>query len=96
MENPDTVCVLPDSTILIGDAAENGRVSRYKVTNSDLIELWKSPQIPDPTGISYDERSEVIYICTLKGPLFLLSLDGTQSICILYFCIMFQLALLSN
>lgn len=76
MKDPRPICVLPDSTILIGDHTTNGRVSRYKVENTTLIELWKFPHISDPTGISFDPTSELIYICTSEGVLFIISLHG--------------------
>jgi len=76
METPGSLCVLPDATLLIGESTADGRVSRYKIENSTLTQLWNYPHIPRPTGISYDPISGLIYICTLKEPLFILSIDG--------------------
>jgi len=36
MKYPHSVCILPDSTLLIGDRTEDGKVSRYKVENTTL------------------------------------------------------------
>jgi len=76
--NPGPVCILPDSTLLIGDYTENGRVSRYKVENTTLNLMWEFPHISDPTGISFDPRYELIYICTWRGPLFIISIEGKE------------------
>jgi len=52
-----------------------GKVRRYKVENSTLTLLWEYPHISLPTGISFDPKSELIYICTLFGPLFIISME---------------------
>jgi len=83
MENPVPVCILPDSTLLIGDYTEDGKVSRYKVENTTLTLMWEFPDIPRPTGISFDPTSQLIHICTLEGPLLILSLEGKQIACLL-------------
>lgn len=74
--DPQSLCILPDSNILIGDCTENGKVIRYKLDNSTLVKIWEFPGISQPTGMSYDLNSELIYICTERGPLFILSLEG--------------------
>jgi len=76
MENPQPVCILPDSTLLIGEWTEYGRVIRYKVDNTTLIVMWESPHIVLPSGISFDSTSELIHICAACGPLHILSLEG--------------------
>jgi len=83
MENPTLVCILPDSTLLIGDRTEDGKVQRYKMEkeNTTLTPMWKSPpHISEPTGISFDPTSELIHICTAYGPLLILSLEGKYSV----------------
>jgi len=76
MKNPRNLCILPDSTILLADKTKDGGVRRYKVENKTLTQMWEFPHISDPTGISFDPTSELIYICTGDGPLFILSLEG--------------------
>lgn len=76
MKFPLPVCALPDSTLLIGNWVEDGEVNRYKVESSSLTLLWKFSHIPHPSGISFDSTSELIYICTWQGPLFIISLEG--------------------
>jgi len=76
MESPRPVCILPDSTLLIGDRTEDGKVRRYKVENTTLTIMWEFPHISDPTGISFDPTSQLIHICTYRGPLLILSLEG--------------------
>lgn len=73
---PLPVCVLPDSTLLIGDFTEDGAVSRYRSENTTLTLMWDFGHISKPTGISFDPTSELIHICTALGPLFILSLEG--------------------
>jgi len=82
MEDPRPLCILPDSTVLIGDRSLDGAVSRYKVENTTLTKLWEFPGIPKPTGISFDPTSELIHICTALGPLLILSLEGKHFICL--------------
>jgi len=82
MKYPHSVCILPDSTLLIGDRTEDGRVSRYKVENTTLTLMWEFPHISDPTGIYFDPTSQLIHICTLEGPLLILSLEGKY--CVYY------------
>jgi len=82
MKNPVPVCILPDSTLLIGDDTEDGKVRRYKVENTTLTLMWEFPHISEPTGISFDPTSELIHICTWKGPLLILSLEGKY--CVYY------------
>jgi len=76
MKTPLSVCILPDSTILIGDYTEDGEMSRYKVENTTLALIWKFSHISLPTGICFDLTSELIHICTREGPLLILSLEG--------------------
>jgi len=76
MGYPAPVCILPDSTLLIGDRAADGKVRRYKVENTTLTLMWESPHISLPTGISFDPTSELIHICTFSGPLLIFSLEG--------------------
>jgi len=76
MKYPVPVCILPDSTLLIGDLTEDGRVNRYKVENTTLTIMWEFPHISDPAGISFDPTSQLIHICTFSGPLLILSLEG--------------------
>jgi len=80
MKYPVPVCILPDSTLLIGDYTEDGKVSRYKVENTTLSLMWEFPHISKPTGISFDPTSELIHICTWEGPLLILSLEGKYSV----------------
>jgi len=82
MEDPRPLCILPDSTVLIGDRSLDGAVSRYKVENATLTKLWEFPSIRQPTGISFDSTSELIHICTARGPLLILSLEGKHLICL--------------
>jgi len=76
MKNPHPVCILPDSTLLLGDRSKDGGVSRYKMENTTLTLMWEFPHISVATGISFDPTSKLIYICTLLGPLFIISLKG--------------------
>jgi len=80
MEFPLPVCILPDSTLLIGDRTEDGKVRRYKVGNTTLSLMWEFPHISVPTGISFDPTSELIHICTREGHLLILSLEGKYSV----------------
>jgi len=80
MKNPIPVCILPDSTLLIGDHTEDGKVRRCKVENTTLTLMWQSAHISRPTGISFDPTSELIHICTREGPLLILSLEGKYSV----------------
>jgi len=80
MKLPAPVCILPDSTLLIGDHAIDGKVRRYKVENTTLTMMWEFPHISQPTGISFDATSELIHICTFSGPLLILSLEGKYSV----------------
>jgi len=73
---PLPICILPDSTLLIGDYTEDGDVRKYKVEKTTLTLLWQFPHIPRPSGISFDPKSELIHVCTFKGPLLILSIDG--------------------
>jgi len=82
MKNPDSLCILPDSTLLIGDRTEDGKVSRYKVENTTLTLMWEFLRISRPTGISFDPTSELIHICTWEGPLLILSVEGKY--CVYY------------
>jgi len=82
MNNPDPVCILPDSTLLIGDRIEDGKVRRYKVENTTLTLMWEFPHISLPSGISFDPTSELIHICTYSGSLLILSLEGKY--CVYY------------
>jgi len=77
---PVPVCILPDSTLLIGDFTVDGKVRRYKVENTTLTLMWEFIHISYPTGISFDPTSELIHICTGEGPLFILSLEGKYSV----------------
>jgi len=52
---PLPICVLPDSTLLIGDYTEDGDVRKYKVEKTTLTLLWQFPHIPRPSGISFDQ-----------------------------------------
>jgi len=47
---------------LSGQNAIDGGVRRYKVDNTTLTQIWEFPHISDPTGISFDPTSELIYI----------------------------------
>jgi len=76
------VCILPNSTLLIGDLTEDGKVRRYKVGNTTLSLMWEIPHISLPTAISFDPKSELIHICTAYGPLLILSLEGKY--CVYY------------
>jgi len=76
MKIPRPVCFLPDSTLLIGDWNKHSRVRRYKVENTTLTLMWEFLRISEPTGISFDPTSELIHICTRRGPLLILSLEG--------------------
>jgi len=80
MKYPRSVCILPDSTLLIGDYTEDGKVNRYKVENTTLTLMWEFPHISDPTGISFDPTSQLIHICTREGPLLIFSLEGKYSV----------------
>jgi len=82
MKFPRPACILPDSTLLIGDRTEDGKVRRYKVENTTLTLIWEFPHISYPTGISFDPTSELIHICTRSGPLLILSLEGKY--CVYY------------
>jgi len=82
VKNPDSVCILPDSTLLIGDRTEDGRVRKYKVENTTLSLMWEFPHISLPTGISFDPTSQLIHICTFSGPLRIFSLEGKY--CVYY------------
>jgi len=82
MKYPHSVCILPDSTLLIGDRTVDGKVRRYKVENTTLTLVWEFPHISEPTGISFDPTSQLIHICTLEGPLPILSLEGKY--CVYY------------
>jgi len=81
MEYPLPVCILPDSTLLIGDYTVDGKVRRYKVENTTLTLMWEFPHILDPSGISFDPTSELIHICTESGCLLILSLEGKYCVC---------------
>jgi len=83
MKYPDPVCILPDSTLLLGDRTKHGRARRYKVENTTLTLMWEFPHISDPTGISFAPTSQLIHICTLDGPLLIFSLAGKQIMCLL-------------
>jgi len=76
MKDPHSVCILPDSTLLIGDWTIDGKVNRYKVENTTLTKMWEFPHISCPSGISFDPTSQLIHICTWGGPLLILSLEG--------------------
>jgi len=82
MKNPHSVCILPDSTLLIGDLAMDGKVRRYKVEDTTLTLMWEFRHISDPTGISFDPTSQLIHICTEEGPLLIFSLEGKY--CVYY------------
>jgi len=79
MKMPLPVCILPDSTLLIGDFTEDGKVRRYKVENTTLTLMWEFLHISLPSGISFDPTSVLIYICTYSGPLLILSLEGRET-----------------
>jgi len=76
MKDPLIVCILPDSTLFIGDFAEGGEVSRYKLENTTLTPVREFARISFPTGISFDSASQLIHICTAYGPLLIFSLEG--------------------
>jgi len=83
MKFPRPVCILPDSTLLIGDHTVDGAVRRYKVENTTLSLMWEFSHMSRPTGISFDPTSELIHICTWKGPLLILSLEGKYCVYII-------------
>jgi len=70
---PVSVCILSDSTLIIGDLT---KVIRYKVENTTLTLMWEFPLISGPNSIIFDPTSELIHICTSRGPLLILSLEG--------------------
>jgi len=76
MKFPAPVCILPDSTLLIGDHTEDGKVRRYKVEDTTVTQMWEFLHISEPSGISFDPTYELIHICTYRGPLLILSLEG--------------------
>jgi len=78
MNSPVPICILPDSTLLIGDYTEDGKVRRYKVEDTTLTQMWEFPHILYPAGISFDPTSELIYICTANGSLFIISMEGKE------------------
>jgi len=78
MTEPGPLCILPDSTLLIGDYAVDGKVSRYKVEDTTLTLMWEYPRIPYLTGISFDPTSELIYLCTAYESLFIISMEGKE------------------
>lgn len=82
MKNPQPVCMLPDSTLVIADRAVDGGVSRFKLENTALTQMWVFPHISEPTAISFDPTFELIYICTRDGPLLILSLEGEEILCL--------------
>jgi len=78
MNSPGPICILPDSTLLIGDYTVDGKVRRYKVENTALTLMWEYPHISYPSGISFDPRYELIYTCTEFESLFIISMEGKE------------------